>query len=308
MGTATADISRANIEQIKIDRAAKEASELKAGEARLAEIRANKEKQELELTAREADKMTDEEQSLYKQKMIIVHKGMKAFLEVGTALAEIRNLRLFRNSHKNFDSWLAETLPTLGKIMAQHLITAVEIVEDIKSSAVEGEVITLPVSEGSIRDLAKLPRNMRGEAWKAATELAKEKNKTSPTGAMVREVVEEFKVELKEANADKPSTSKTVFYDLDKRGSESKMRHKVPAENRKLYDSTLSDVLEYLITGKVILFSSDRGYRVARSVRASVDAAAAAAAEKAALEAANTETASSETPVVEDTTTSEVVA
>jgi hypothetical protein len=80
----------------------------------------------------------------------IVDKGIKTFIEVGRALAEIRDRRLYRDSHSTFeeychDRWL------LSRTRAYQLIDAAGVV-DVMSTMVD----TPPASERQARELVPL--------------------------------------------------------------------------------------------------------------------------------------------------------
>jgi hypothetical protein len=81
---------------------------------------------------------------------IIVEKGLHTFTEVGEALAEIRDRKLYRIEH-------------MSDRRARQLMDASEVVGEIAKSGT-----MVPVSERQARELTKLPREKRAATWNAA--------------------------------------------------------------------------------------------------------------------------------------------
>lgn len=110
----------------------------------------------------------------------VVERGILTFYEVGTALAEIRESRLYRVTHATFDDYCRERWDmTRGR--ANQLVRAAEIVGNLDTR------VSKPVSESQVRPLARLPLAEQSEAWEEAVS-------TSPDGKVtsqhVREVVD----------------------------------------------------------------------------------------------------------------------
>jgi len=103
----------------------------------------------------------------------IIQKGKDTFVEVGTALSEIRHAKLYVASHGTFEEY-CEKRWDMGKSHVNRLMEAARIVETIKTSPM-GEVI--PTSERQARPLAKLPAAEQPAAWTKAQEKAKDEGK-----------------------------------------------------------------------------------------------------------------------------------
>jgi hypothetical protein len=111
----------------------------------------------------------------------IVEKWLGTFVEVGEALAEIHDRKLYRTAHATF----AESCRVKWKISdrrARQLMDAAEVTSTIAKSGT-----TVPKSERQARPLAALPVAQRAKAWQKA--VASSPN-GQPTAKAVQVVVE----------------------------------------------------------------------------------------------------------------------
>jgi DNA modification methylase len=116
----------------------------------------------------------------------VIARGQKAFIEVGEALIEIRESRLYRDTHPTFDAYVQERW-TIRRSRAYQLIDAAEM-----STRVDIAGLPAPESEKHIRPLKQLPPEKQPEAWRRAVETAPVVNgRPHLTAARVGEVVEE---------------------------------------------------------------------------------------------------------------------
>lgn len=82
----------------------------------------------------------------------IVQEGLSSFVDVGNALAEIRDEQLHRETHERFEDYLQEKW-SLSKAYAYRLIAAAEVVEtspvgeNIPNESVARELIDVPPSQ-----------------------------------------------------------------------------------------------------------------------------------------------------------------
>ena len=97
----------------------------------------------------------------------VIKRGLDTFIEVGHALAEIRDRRLYRIEHGTFDDYLAQKW-NMSRSKASRLIGAAEMARLLPSG-------NTPKTEAVIRPLAKLPPTERAGAWQEAVA-------ASPTG------------------------------------------------------------------------------------------------------------------------------
>lgn len=85
----------------------------------------------------------------------IISEGKRAFVAVGTALAEIRDSKLYRVEHKTFEDYCREQWGW-QKAHAYRLIEAANVV---KASPIGDKITT----ESQARELAKAPEERRAE-------------------------------------------------------------------------------------------------------------------------------------------------
>lgn len=105
----------------------------------------------------------------------IVAKGLQTFLEVGAALTEIRDRKLYRRDYKTFDAYLK----IKWKASRSWACRQIQAAETAKMLPMGNE----PVTERQLRPLAKLPLDQRAAAWKEVTA-------SSPTGTPTAKQVE----------------------------------------------------------------------------------------------------------------------
>jgi phage N-6-adenine-methyltransferase len=111
----------------------------------------------------------------------VIERGMKTFVEVGSALLAIRESRLYRASHATFEDYCKERWG-MALSTAYQLIGASEVVENVRNCGHD----TLPANESQARPLTKLPPEEQADAWKEVVEASEGK----PTARVVAEVVQ----------------------------------------------------------------------------------------------------------------------
>lgn len=139
------------------------------------------EAEETELTKRELARLGTLEVS--------VTKGLASFFEVGAALKEIRDSRLYRESHDTFEDYCQERWG-IDKTYAHRNICAAEL----RSELVPIGTI-LPANEAQCRPLTKLSDTDRQTAWQEVIERAPETEDGTKliTAKLVEEVVKEYR-------------------------------------------------------------------------------------------------------------------
>ena len=113
---------------------------------------------------------------------------------VGLALAEIRDLRLYREDYATFGDYCRERWGW-SRIHAHRMIKASEVggllqalpIGNKRKKTCKPSAFT-PTKESHLRELGKTPEGERAEAWEEASKNGK------PTAAAVRGVVEERKL------------------------------------------------------------------------------------------------------------------
>jgi len=120
------------------------------------------------LTPEECDRLRDCEQT--------IRMGLGTFVAVGTALLEIRDARLYRQSQPSFEKYVQSVL-ALSRPRAYELIDSSQVMRDLSAIA---DISTLPQNEGQARELRrwKTPEE-RVEKWKAVLDAAGDKPVTA---------------------------------------------------------------------------------------------------------------------------------
>lgn len=120
-----------------------------------------------------------------------------SFVVVGRSLKEIRDSRLYRETHINFDSYCRARWKMVAR-NAERKIAASDIYEIIRvskrpnwSHENDEDSFPMPKSESQLRPIADSPLEPKDQvvAWEFAVEQAKEDNKKYPTASMVKRVV-----------------------------------------------------------------------------------------------------------------------
>jgi len=106
---------------------------------------------------------------------IVIKRGSQIFVEVGAALAEIREERLYRETHATFEDYCQARWGWSRQRSAQL----------IQASAVVGTLSTIvdkpPQNEGQARELAKVPEEERADVWREAQSAAVAEGKPPAT-------------------------------------------------------------------------------------------------------------------------------
>lgn len=112
----------------------------------------------------------------------IVVAGLQSWIEVGEALIEIRDSRLYRIEAKTFEEYCQSRFK-IQKSRVQQLISGAKVV-----ASLEFESSTIvEVSEGAVRELKKVPEEKRAAVFQKATESA---SGHVPTARVIKQVVE----------------------------------------------------------------------------------------------------------------------
>lgn len=115
----------------------------------------------------------------------IIRKHLRTFVEVGEALAEIRDRQLYRHLHGSFDEYCKRRWGMAGR-HAHRLIASTKTHEELSNLAgPDGVAIPAPQNERQIRDLASLTTERKREVWIEANEVAP----AGITGAVVAQIV-----------------------------------------------------------------------------------------------------------------------
>ena len=89
--------------------------------------------------------------------------------DAGEALRELRDSRLYRNTHKSWEHFIREQWPGLGHRHANNLISAAEVRDNLADMKKPTHLL-----ESHARELSALPPSQQREVWEKAHEAAPE--------------------------------------------------------------------------------------------------------------------------------------
>lgn len=126
--------------------------------------------------------LTESEQDVLAQCENIIERGLKSFIEVGTALQAIRDNRLYREAFPTFEGYCQDKWG-MTRRNANYLIDAVEVVDSL------GTIVPKPENEAQARPLSRVEPDIRPELWQSAIDTAPN---GKVTAAHVGKVVDEY--------------------------------------------------------------------------------------------------------------------
>lgn len=113
---------------------------------------------------------------------IIIDHGLQTFVEVGNALLEIRDSRLYREQYPTFEEYCRERW-NFTRMRASQLIAAAEVVSNVNNC------LQIPANEAQARPLTKLTSQIQRTVWPIVVD-------TAPNGKItashVQRVVDEY--------------------------------------------------------------------------------------------------------------------
>lgn len=127
------------------------------------------------------DILTASESAALAEHEAVIERGIKTFYEVGTALADIRERRLYRAEHGTFEDYCQKRWQ-MSKTHANRMIQAAEVVDSVTPIGV-----TAPATESQARELGRVPEPDRAAVWAETVE----RTDGRPTAVAVRETYEQ---------------------------------------------------------------------------------------------------------------------
>lgn len=145
--------------------------------------------------------LTKSEQAELARLCKVVDEGLSSFLAVGTALVEINEKRLYRQSHETFEAFVRERWG-ITRQRAYQLMEAAEIKSEMSTSGLHQEIAGEITSERQLRELSRVGTEALPEVVERVAEKCKADG-VKPTAKVIREVVNES-LGKPEANAVSP--------------------------------------------------------------------------------------------------------
>ena len=160
------------------------------------------------------------ERSRLQELELIVEHGLQTFYEVGKALEEIGEQKLYRETHKTFEAYCQEKWG-ITKRRAYQFIDAAEIMENLCTN-----VHNSLVKEYQIRPLKGLPAELQIEIWQEAVDSSPN---GIPTGAAIQRLVDQ-----RFPSGGSGRSPKDTDSELEKLRSDNKrLREEIRQENRE---------------------------------------------------------------------------
>lgn len=150
-------------------------------------------KYEEPLTPAEQQRLEDYEE--------VISAKLKAFYDVGRALAEIRDSRLYREQYSTFEEYCRDRWD-MGRRTAYQLVDASSVYENVRNCA------QTPANEFQVRPLTKLDSEQQAEAWQKAVE-------TAPEGKVTAKHVKSVVNEMVEPKEKKKPSQKLVWRNIE---------------------------------------------------------------------------------------------
>lgn len=138
----------------------------------------------------------------------IIDNGLATFVDVGRALAAIRDKTLYRFSHDSFEAFCKERWGFTRR-RADQLIVAANVRTIVLTFYPDYQA---PTNEAQARELAKLDPDEQADAWVEATESVPE---GEVTAAIVQEVVERRLAAVRGEEAEPPTEPEEPPVTLD---------------------------------------------------------------------------------------------
>lgn len=159
----------------------------------------------------------------------VIERGQQTFVEVGLALAEIRDSRLYREDFATFEEYCNERWGWTAS-RSRKLISSAEAVAEMQS----GKIFPPVANAGQASELAKIKDpEVRAQVWQQVNEMATEVEATvtaklinqavalhtqeMPTVEAVAECVEARQKHIEEVKNDPRHVWADLFYEMSKR-------------------------------------------------------------------------------------------
>lgn len=129
--------------------------------------------------------LTRDETKRFKECEVVIERGLNTFYEVGSALSEIRDSRLYRIKYATFEDYCQERW-SMSRRRGYELIAAAAVVENVRNCAHEE-----PANEAQARELSKLDEIAQQAVWQIAVNTAAKSADDKPlvTAAHIKSVV-----------------------------------------------------------------------------------------------------------------------
>ena len=132
------------------------------------------------------DDLTEEQEFLLKKCENIIRIGLGTFVEVGLALKEIQDQRLYRRTDKTFEEYLQRAVG-LSRPYAYNLIESAKLMRELRHNSGLDRSL-LPKNEAQARELIRIEPSKRLEVWKKVVDAS---GQQPLTAKLIREIARE---------------------------------------------------------------------------------------------------------------------
>lgn len=137
---------------------------------------------EIEITTQTETALTPAESAALAKSETVIERGLKTFVAVGTALAEINTQRLYRATHATFEDY-CEQRWGFSRARGYELMAAAEVMSGIPDD------MPKPANPGQAVALSRIPEPERITVWTETWERTEGK----PTAAVIHKTYEELR-------------------------------------------------------------------------------------------------------------------
>lgn len=136
-----------------------------------------------------SNKLTHEDADDFARLEDVIRRGLETFVEVGNALAEIKERKLYRAEFGSFEGYV-QVRWGWSRRHANRQIAAAETAQLLSGSRAEvGPIGPEPTSEAVLRPITSLPPEQQKEVWAEAVEASGGKPKARDVAAAVDRVI-----------------------------------------------------------------------------------------------------------------------
>jgi len=134
-------------------------------------------------------KLSADEQGRLQSLEAVIERGKQTFIDVGTALMEIKRAKLYRATHKTFENYCTERW-NFTRNFAHMQIQAAEVAKEMLTT------VNIP-NEKTAREFTEVPKQDRPKVAEVAKEVAKENGRDTINSRDVKEAkAKVYKVEM----------------------------------------------------------------------------------------------------------------
>lgn len=210
-----------------------------------------------------------EERELLQKHETTIKKGLNTFVEVGQALLEIRENKLYRIEYKTFEEYCQEKWRMPSRV-ARRLISSKKTMDNLGPNGPK------PIVESQVRPLTSLEPEVQNAAWQETVE----KHGDNITAKKVQEVADEWKETSKEIKQQKnegvfvAATEKDILQkakEIKAKKAEEYKQKIVDRIKNKVSETKISkeekELIEKLSNGETIVININKHFHVLKEAK-----------------------------------------